>query len=91
VRENDFKYAKKLVEKALKLSPGNIVFLEKLVNINLAESDWKGAKDTILKITNTPNPLAHDLANYLLGQVLQGEGDYAKAVEVYKNLLIKFP
>ncbi len=91
VRENDFKYAKKLVEKALKLSPGNIVFLEKLVNINLAESDWEGAKDTILKITNMPNPLAHDLANYLLGQVLQGEGDYAKAVEVYKNLLIKFP
>ena len=91
VKANELKYAKEIVEKALKLSPDNIVFLEKLANINLAESDWTSAKVTVQKIANTPNPLAHDLASYLLGQVLQGEGDYVKAVEVYKELLIKFP
>ena len=91
VKANDLKYAKEIVEKALRLSPDNILFLEKLANINLAESDWKGAKDTVQKIANAPNPLAHDLSSYLLGQVLQGQGDYAKAIETYKELLIKFP
>ena len=88
---NDLKYAKEIVEKALNLSPNNIVLLEKLAKINLAENDWKAAKDTVQKIANTPSPLANDLASYFLGQVLQGQGDYAKAVEVYKELLIKLP
>lgn len=91
LKANDLKNAKEIVERALKLSPDNILLLEKLASINLAEHDWKGAKATVQKIANTPNPLAHDLASYLLGQVLQGQGDYAKAVEIYKELLIKFP
>ena len=91
LKANDLKYAKEIIEKALSLRPDNILLLEKLADINIAEHDWKVAKETIQKIANTPNPLANDLASYLLGQVLQGQGDYAKAVEIYKELLIKFP
>jgi tetratricopeptide (TPR) repeat protein len=85
------KYAKEMVEKALKVRPDNIVLLEKLANINLAEHDWDGAKATAQKIANSPNPLAKDVASYLLAQVHQGQGDYEKAVEIYKELLTKFP
>jgi tetratricopeptide (TPR) repeat protein len=91
LKANNLKSAKEVIEKALTLKPDNILLLEKLANINLAERDWNGAKATVQKIANAPNPLANDLASYLLGQVLQGQGDYAKAVEIYKELLIKFP
>ena len=79
------------MKKALSVRPDNIVLLEKLANINLAEHDWDGAKATVQKIANLPNPFANDVASYLLAQVLQGQGNYAKAVEIYKELLTKFP
>ena len=88
---NDFKHAKEIVEKALSVMADNIVLLEKLANINLAEHDWDGAKATAQKIATLPNPLANDVASYLFAQVLQGQGSYAKAVEIYKELLAKFP
>lgn len=91
MKAKDVKSGKNMVEKALSVRPDDIVFLEKLANINLAEQDWDGAKATIQKIANSPNPLANDVASYLLAQVLQGQGNYAKAVEIYKELLTKFP
>ncbi len=90
-RAKDFKYAKEIIEKALSVRSDNIVLLEKLANINLAENDWEGTKATVQKITNLPNPLAKDLASYLLAQVLQGEGNHTKAIEIYKELLSKYP
>jgi len=91
LKARDIKYAKEIVEKALSVRSDNIVLLEKLANINLAEHDWDGAKTTVQKIANLPNPLANDVASYLLAQVLQGQGNYAKAIEIYKELLAKFP
>lgn len=87
----DVKSGKDMVEKALRIRPDNIIFLEKLANINLAEHDWDSAKATIQKIANSPNPFANDVANYLLAQVLQGQGNYTDAVKIYKELLTKFP
>lgn len=87
----DIKSAKVMLEKALSIRPDDIVFLEKLADINLIEHNWEGAKTTIHKITNSPNPLANDVASYLLAQVLQGEEHYANAIEIYKQLLTKFP
>ena len=91
LKAKNVKYAKEIVEKGLSVRPENIVLHEKLANINLAEHDWDGAKATIQKIANLPNPLANDVASYLLAQVHQGQGNYAKAVEIYKELLTKFP
>ncbi|MEI8210167.1 MAG: tetratricopeptide repeat protein, partial [Methylococcales bacterium] len=91
IKAKDNKTGKDMVEKALSIRPDNIVFLEKLANINLAEQDWDNAKTTIQKIANSPNPLANDVASYLLAQVSQGQEHYANAVEIYKALLIKFP
>ncbi len=91
LKAKDIKYAKEIVEKALSVRSNDIALLEKLANINLAEHDWGGAKATVQKIANLPNPLANDVASFLLAQVLQEQGNYAKAIEIYKELLAKFP
>lgn len=91
VKAKDFKSGKNMIEKALNIRPDDIILLEKLANINLAEHDWDGAKVTIQKIESLPNQYANDVASYLLAQVLQGQGNYANAVEIYKKLLTKFP
>ena len=72
LKAKNVKYAKEMVEKALRVRPDNIVLLEKLANINLAEHDWDGAKATVQKIANLPNPLANDVASYLLGTSSSG-------------------
>ncbi len=91
MQAKNVKSARDLVEKALSVNPDNIVLLEKLANIHLAEKDWDGAKATIQKIANSPNRFANEVASYLLAQVLQGQGNYAKAIDTYKELLAKFP
>lgn len=88
---NDIKSAKNMIEKALALRPNNIVFLEKLANINLSEREWESVKMTTQKIANSPDPLANSVASYLLAKVLQGQGSYQKAIDIYKSLLNVFP
>ncbi|MGZ8189857.1 MAG: tetratricopeptide repeat protein [Methylococcaceae bacterium] len=91
MKSNDIKYAKAILEKALTRVPENIDLLEKLAKVEIAQKNWDAAKSVTQKISTTPHPLANDLAKYLLGQILQGQGDCAKAVGFYKEILIKFP
>lgn len=88
---NDIKAGKAIIEKALVIRPNSIVFLEKMANINLLEHDWEKAKAIIQKIATSPDPLANNVASYLLAQVLQGQGSYQKAIDIYKTLLKVFP
>ena len=91
LKSNDTKYAKEILEKAISLNPGDISLLEKLAKLNLAESDWKAAKEVVDAIAAQSNPLANDLANFLQGQIYQGQGNCPKAVSSYKELLSKLP
>ncbi|MCX7098119.1 MAG: tetratricopeptide repeat protein [Methylococcales bacterium] len=91
MQAKDVNSAKQMLERALTLMPDNIVLLEKLANANLFEHDWEAAKANIQKIANLPNPLANDIARYLLGKVYQDQENYPKAIEIYKELLSKFP
>ena len=91
LQAKEIRSAKDLVTKALTIRPDNIVLLEKQANINLTENDWDSAKVTSQKIASLPNPFANDVASYILAQVHQGQGDCAKAIEIYKELLTKFP
>ncbi|NOT12196.1 MAG: tetratricopeptide repeat protein [Methylococcaceae bacterium] len=88
---NNVKYAKEILEKAISLNAGNIGLLEKLAKLNLSESDWVGAKSVVDAIAGLSNPLANDLANFLQGQIYQGQGDCVKAVAAYRDLLSKLP
>lgn len=87
----DVRYAKEILGKALNRKPDNLGLLEKEGQINLLEKDWETAKKTVQKIASVSDPLANNLAKFLSGQILQGQGEYAKAAEIYKELLILFP
>jgi tetratricopeptide (TPR) repeat protein len=91
MQSSDFQYAKKILDRALAVVPGNIDLLEKLAKANISQSDWDAAKITTQKISTLPNPLAKDLANYLLGLTFQGQGDCEKAVKLYEDILLKYP
>ncbi|MGZ8165304.1 MAG: tetratricopeptide repeat protein [Methylobacter sp.] len=91
LKNKNLKYAKELLEKALRLRPDNIVLLEKRVKINISDNDWDSAKAVLQRIENSSNPLANDLAKYLQAQILQGQGECFKAVGLYKELLVKYP
>lgn len=91
LKAGDVRYAKEILGKALKLKPDNLGLLEKQGQINLSERDWESAKNTVQKIAAIPNSLANNLATFLSAQILQGKGEYAKAAEFYKELLVQFP
>ncbi|WP_020160620.1 MULTISPECIES: tetratricopeptide repeat protein [Methylobacter] len=91
LKAKNIKYAKEVLIKAIRLTPGNIVLLEKLAKLNLVEKNWNNAQVTIKEIAKSPNPLAPRLAKYLEGQLQQEQGNFVKAIAIYKELLDKFP
>ncbi|MFZ2451938.1 MAG: tetratricopeptide repeat protein [Methylovulum miyakonense] len=88
---NDIKFAKDILKKAIRYKPDNLILLEKLTKIHLSERNWDEAKVVVQQIGNVINPLAKDLAAFLQGQIVQGQGDYPKAIGIYKTLLAKYP
>ncbi|MDO9047773.1 MAG: tetratricopeptide repeat protein [Methylobacter sp.] len=87
----DVNYAQEIIEKALRVEPENLVLLERLVKLNLLASKWDNAKGLIQRILNSNNPQAKNLAKYLQGQIFQEQGDYVKAIELYKELVVDIP
>ncbi len=67
------------------------MLLEKLAKINLSQHNWDEAKVVAQQINNVINPMAKDLGAFLQGQIYQGQGEYAKAIGIYKDLLAKYP
>ncbi|MEQ1621985.1 MAG: tetratricopeptide repeat protein [Methylococcales bacterium] len=91
IKANNVSYAKEILGKALQRNPDNLALLEKQGQINISEQDWEAAKKTVQKIASVPVPLAKLLATYISGQILQGQGNYVNAVEIYKELLVQVP
>lgn len=91
VASNDIKFAKDILKKALRFKSDNLVLLEKLAKINISERNWEEAKAVVQQIDNVINPLSKDLSTFLQAQIEQGQGEYAKAIDIYKGLLAKFP
>ena len=87
----DVNYAQQIVEKALSIQPGNLTLLEKLVKLHIVASKWESANQTVLRMLKNNDPQAQNLAKYLQGQILQGQGEYIKAISQYKELLINVP
>ncbi len=87
----DVKYAKDLLEKTLKYLPSNLILLQQLGQLNVMNKDWNGSQSVVRAIANVENPLAKDLSRYLQAQVYQAQENYPKAIEIYKQLLDKFP
>jgi len=91
LKAGDLQYAKEILEKTLRLYPANLGLLEKQGQLHLSEKNWSAAKETVEKIAKTPDPLANNLASILSGKILQGQGEYAKAAEIYRQVLAQIP
>lgn len=86
-----FDYAEELIGRALYAQPGNLALLEKLVKLYFAAKNWEKAEKSVQKMLMSNNPQAKPLAKYLQGQIFQGQGQCAKAIESYKELLADVP
>jgi len=82
------KSGKNMVEKALSVKTWGYCFLEKLANINLAEQDWDGAKATYRKLQS--RLIARNDVQAICWHKFFRDKKYAKAVEIYKELLTNF-
>lgn len=91
IKANNISYAKDILNKAQQRNPSNLSLLEKQGQINISEKDWEAAKKTVQNIASVPVPLAKLLATYMSGQILQEQGSFVKAVEIYKELLAQVP
>ena len=91
VRKKDYSYAKSLVEKGLAYNPGNFLLLEKLVAVNIYNKNWEQAKAVIQSISANASYLAKDLAKFLTGDLYEAQGDFAKAISVFKEMASQFP
>jgi len=83
------KYARKLLQKALRKDPRNSVLLQKLVQLNLQEKKWDEAKKAITQLSSLVK--GKNIAIFYQADVFQGQGEYQKAIDIYKQLLVKFP
>jgi len=91
LKKNDTKYAKALLESTLKVMPGNLVLLERLVKMNLMAEEWGEAEKVVATISTINNPLAKDLALFSNAEISRGKKEYQKAISLYKELLSRHP
>ena len=87
--QNDIKYARELIGKALRKEPKNLVFLQKIVQLNMLEEKWDEASKAVSQLARLAK--GQDLAKFYQANILQGQGEYEKAIAVYKEILVKFP
>lgn len=86
------KYAKDILVRALSArGPSYLFALEKLAQLSISEKDWDTAQKVIDEIAKTPNAYTGDLTKFLQARLLQQQGEYAKAIELYKALIDKLP
>lgn len=88
----DVNYAQQIIEKALSVDPDNLMLLERLVKLNFLTNKLDNARELVQRIlNNNNNPQAKNLGKYLQGQIFQQQGNYVKAIELYKELIADVP
>ncbi len=87
----DFDYAQEIIKNALNIDPNNLLLLEKLVRLDLLTNQWAAAEESAQRIANVNNPQAPNLAKIFRAQIFQGQGEYAKAIELYKEVIADIP
>lgn len=87
--QNDLKYARELVIRGLRKNPQQVVLLQKLVQLNIQEEKWQEATKVAVELAKFPKE--KNLAKFYLANIVQGQGEYAKAIVIYKQLISEFP
>jgi len=76
--QQDTKYARELIEKALRKEPKNLVFIQKIVQLDLLEEKWDEASKAVSQLARLAK--GQNLAKFYQANILQGKGEYEKAV-----------
>jgi len=89
IAKNDTRYAREILIKALRKSPQQAIFLQKLVELNIQEEKWQEAAKAATQLARKPRQKS--LARFYIANIFQGQGECEKAVVIYKGLISEFP
>jgi len=89
VERGDAARAEDLLIKAIKADSQNPMLFEMLVRVRITKKDWVGAEEAINTLQKKAENKVISLA--LRGVLLEGQGEYSKAIEVYKKIMSETP
>lgn len=87
--KDDIKYARQLLDKALRKKPKQAVLLQKLIQLNMLEEKWQAATQVVMQLGRIPKQ--KNQAKLYLASISQGQGEFEKAISIYKELIDEFP
>ncbi len=89
LQANQKENARQILVKALTKKPNQINLLTYKADLDISESKWDDAQETVQHIALFSKN--KDIPLYLQANILQGKGKYSEAIKIYEDLLIKFP
>jgi len=89
LKRGDIERAEDLIVKGIKINSNNPVLVEMLAKILILKKDWVGAETAINDLTKYPQ--YGIVAQMLTGVMLENQGLYRKAIDVYKAVLLEKP
>ncbi len=89
IKRGDQTRAEELLNKALKVNPGNPQILEFIIQVRTSKKDWVGAQAAVNELKKLPNG---DLpAQMFSGVLAANQGHYTEAIKAYQEVLSKKP
>lgn len=89
LRANQKEMARQYLDKALKARPNQALLLSNKAELDIAEKKWEDAQETVQRIALFSKNKAVPL--YLQANILQGKGEYDKAVSIYEKIIADYP
>lgn len=89
IKKNDLKYARLLLNKALRKNPQQVLLLQKLIQIDMMEEKWSDATKVVRTLAKSPKQ--RKLSKFYLANILQEQGECERANTIYKDLLAEYP
>ena len=89
LQANQKQTARQYLTNALKAKPNQILLLTNKADLEISESNWDEAQETVQRIALFSKNKAVPM--YLQANIFQGKAQYADAVKLYEKLLNEFP
>lgn len=89
LKANQKEMARQFLDKALKAKPNQILLLTNKAELDISEKKWDEAQEVVQRIALFSKNKAVPL--YLQANILQGKGEYDKAISLYEKLLADYP
>lgn len=89
LQKNQQKFARMMLDKALKLKPNHDMLLGVKVALDIEEKNWDEAETTLQRFAMFSRDKVAPA--FFQASILQGRGSYAKAIDLYEKLLVERP